>query len=150
MTWAAAWLTYRACSWMSKGQDVIKSYLLQQLLASILESQYTYECFLTICTCLFMWQGALAYRFVCTLQSWGHLFQRKEQSAPPSTHVTRYMNTPHCLLWAGWPGPTLAPALSNTRCRSASAAGAGGMWCLRVCVCWWGGCGGFVCTRVCV
>lgn len=43
----------------------------------------------------------------------------------------------HCLLGAGWPGPTLPPALSNTRCRSPSAAGAGG-------------CGVFLHTIVCV
>lgn len=43
----------------------------------------------------------------------------------------------HCLLWAGWPGPTLPPALSNTRCRSPSAAGPGG-------------CGVFLHTTVCV
>lgn len=67
----------------------------------------------------------------------GVYFNRK--STLPFTHVTRYMNTPHCLLGAGWPGPTLAPALSNTRCRSLSAAGAGGCG---VCVC--------LCVRVCV
>lgn len=48
--------------------------------------------------------------------------------------VTCCMNTPHCLLGAGWPGPTLAPALSNTRCRSPSAAGAGGCG-VSVCAC---------------
>lgn len=64
----------------------------------------------------------------CCLNAGGIHFNTKEQSrsALPFTHATRYTNTLHCLLGAGWPGPTLAPALSNTRCRSPSALGAGG------------------------
>lgn len=64
----------------------------------------------------------------CCLNAGGIHFNTKEQSrsALPFTHATCYTNTLHCLLGAGWPGPTLAPALSNTRCRSPSAPGAGG------------------------
>lgn len=71
----------------------------------------------------------------CCLKAGGIHFNTKEQStsALPFTHTTRYTNTLHCLLGAGWPRPILAPALSNTRCRSPSAPGAGGS-CVFVCV----------------
>lgn len=102
--------------------------------------------------------GVLLYAHLCTDTvclhlSCGHLFQHIEQSRTCSTIHTHHMLREHCrLLGAAWPGPTLAPALSNTRCRSLSASGGGGccacvcvrreaaMFCVHtcMCVCTWG------------
>lgn len=64
-----------------------------------------------------------------------HLFQKKEQRETAEPHIKRCMNSPQ--MSAGG-RPTRVPALSNTRCRSLNAVGAGGFcWncmCARVCV----------------
>lgn len=58
--------------------------------------------------------------------------ERAEQKWLCHSHISHAAwILPNCLLGASWPRPTLAPALSNTRCRSLNAVGAGGC----VCVC---------------
>lgn len=51
---------------------------------------------------------------------------KKKKAEPVLVLVACCMYTLYCVPAAGWPGPTLAPALSNTRCRSQIAVGAGG------------------------
>lgn len=53
-------------------------------------------------------------------------FRRKSGGELQSHALNVAWTLPKCLLGVGQPGPTRVPALSNTRCRSLNAVGAGG------------------------
>ena len=130
---------------MSRGQDVVEPDLMQPLFLCVIASVSACSPSARARSCdrVQLWTNLNA-----PCEAGGVLIVEESETAGKvlchshtPTHVTRYMNAPQCLLGADWPGPTSAPALSNTRCRSPSAAGAGGLWCISahkclcVCVC---------------
>lgn len=125
---------------MSGGQDVVKLDLMQGLFLSVTASVSVRSPSARARSCDWM---QLCTNLNAACEAGGVLIERRERAGKvlchshTPTHVTCYISTPQCLLGADWPGPTSAPALSNTRCRSPSAAGAGGLWCISAhkCMC---------------
>lgn len=83
-----------------------------------------------------------------------HFFQKKERRTTAEPRIQRCMNSPQ-MSAGGRPGrANPSPSLSNTRCRSLNAAGAGGggvVWtaCVQECVCVLRrSCAFFLCTYV--
>lgn len=112
MTWAAAWLTYRTRSRMSRGGNKMSS-------KGICCSNYK-SLFLSLSACLLSARVcSCAGVRLCTdlyvphRQAAGVRLDRNIKRFLCHSHTSHATWTlPHCLLGAGRPGPTLAPALS--------------------------------------